>query len=717
MSREKLIVIGNGMAGIKCVEEIIKLAPEKFQITVFGNEPHPNYNRILLSKVLQGDSSIESIVINDWSWYEERGIRLYTGETVNHIHTDSKYITTISGIRAEYNSLIIATGSSAFIPPIAGVHKSGVISFRSIKDCKTMMDYAKKYKKAAVIGGGLLGLEAARGLLHLGMETDVIHNAPYLMNRQLDRISSDMLRKELEEQGMRFWLSKETESITGLNRAKGIRFTNGSTLEADLIVISVGIRPNVELAKQSGIATNRAIMVDDFMRTSKPHIYAVGECAEHRGVAYGLVAPLYEQGKVLAKSICGNPSEPYLGSVPYAQLKVSGVEVFSVGEIRQEEAETAIQLYDGIRGTYKKVTMKGGAVSGVILFGDTAEGMSLLDLVKREAPVTELNRPSAEGGSSGPGALAEMMPDRETVCVCNAVQKSAIMRAVTEDGLQTTDQVRDRTKASSSCGGCRPMVAAIVQYALRYGKGEAAVTAFPICGCTAVSHERLKETIEGKPLTATHELMAALDWKSLSGCSICSAAIHYYSALYHPQAADLTSNTTDECRFSLIAEPLSPGTKSKAPTEFDSIYVRTKLQQSCGGLLFPAPVKAAITSSSIHNPAGVLVQDIGITGAPAGWEIYGGGHAEHPVKQGQLIAIAESDAVALSLSVAYLQLYRERAEYGEAVWKWLEREGIIEVREQLLDTTYRMALAGRARAAAIGKQSKEGLGVGICSSH
>jgi nitrite reductase (NADH) large subunit len=705
------------MAGIKCVEEIIKLAPEKFQISVFGNEPHPNYNRILLSKVLQGDSSIESIVINDWSWYEERGIRLFTGETVTHIHTDSHYIKTVSGIRAEYDNLIIATGSSAFIPPIAGVHKSGVIFFRNINDCKTMMDYANKYKKAAVIGGGLLGLEAARGLLNLGMETDVIHNAPYLMNRQLDRISSDMLRKELEEQGMRFWLSKETESITGLNRAKGIRFTNGSTLEADLIVISVGIRPNVELAKKSGIDTNRAIMVDDYMRTSKPHIYAVGECAEHRGVAYGLVAPLYEQGKVLAKSICGYQSEPYLGSVPYAQLKVSGVEVFSVGEIRLEEAETAIQLYDGIRGTYKKVTMKDGAVSGVILFGDTAEGTSLLDLVKRRAPVSELNPPSAAGGSGGLDTLAEMMPDRETVCACNAVQKSAIMCAVTEEGLQTTDQVRDRTKASSSCGGCRPMVAAIVQFALRHGKGEAVVTAFPLCGCTAVSHERLKETIEGKPIATIHELMASLDWRNLSGCSICTAAINYYSALYHPQAANLTSYATAECRFSLIAEPLSSGIKSIAPAAFDSIYVGTELQQSCAGLFFPAPVKAAITSSSIHNPAGVLVQDIGITGAPAGWEIYAGGHAEHPVKQGQLIAIAESDTAALSLSVACLQLYRERAEYGEAIWKWLEREGIIEVREMLLDANYRLALAGRAHAAATGKQSKEGLGEGICSSH
>jgi nitrite reductase (NADH) large subunit len=713
MSREKLVVIGNGMAGIKCLDEIIKLAPDKFQITVFGNEPHPNYNRILLSKVLQGDSSIESIVINDWSWYEEKGIRLYTGETVALIHSDSQYVKTVSGIRADYDHLIIATGSSAFIPPIAGVHKSGVISFRNIDDCRTMMDYAKKYKKAAVIGGGLLGLEAARGLLNLGMETDVIHNAPYLMNRQLDRESADMLRKELEGQGMRFWLSKETDSIFGLNRAKGIRFTNGSTIEADLIVISVGIRPNAELAKKSGIETNRAIIVDDYMRTSKPNIYAVGECAEHRSVAYGLVAPLYEQGKVLARSICGQKSEPYLGSVPYAQLKVSGVEVFSVGEIRQEEAETAIQQYDGIRGTYKKVTMKEGTVRGAILFGDTAEGTSLLDLVKRGASTSELNRPSSTGGAGELDRLAEMMPERETVCACNAVQKSAIMCAVTQDGLQTTDQVRDQTKASSSCGGCRPMVAAIVQYALSCGKENVKAAAPPICGCTEVSHELLKTTIEGNPQSTFHEIMAVLGWKKQPGCSVCSSAINYYSALYHPQTTYQDRQIEAYYGFSLSAVPINPVIKDGSREPFDSLSLGQDLQSSCASLPFPASVKAAVTSS-IHQPAGVLVHDIGITGAPAGWEIYAGGHAEHPVKQGQLIAIAETDELALAISVSCLQLYRENAEYDEPLWKWLERAGIIEIREMLLDSGCQMELTGRAQAAALAKQSVEGLGESIC---
>jgi nitrite reductase (NADH) large subunit len=713
MNREKIVVIGNGMAGIKCVDEITRLAPNKFNITVFGNEPHPNYNRILLSKVLQGDSSIDSIVINDWSWYEERGILLYTGETVAQIQSDSQYVKTLSGIRADYNHLIIATGSSAFIPPIAGVHKPGVISFRNIEDCQTMMGYAKKYKKAAVIGGGLLGLEAARGLLNLGMETDVIHNAPYLMNRQLDPMSADMLRKELEEQGMRFWLSKETESITGLNRAKGIRFTNGSTLEADLVVISVGIRPNIELAKKSGIHTNRAIIVDDFMRTSTPHVYAVGECAEHRGVAYGLVAPLYEQGKVLASILCGVQVEPYLGSVPYAQLKVSGVEVFSVGEIHANEAETAIQHYDGIHGTYKKVTMKGGAIRGAILFGDTSEATSLLALVKSGASVSRLNASPSMDNSGDNEALVANMPDRETVCACNAVSKSAILCAVIEDGLQTTEQIRERTKASSSCGGCRPMVEAIVQYALRHGNEAAHAAIIPICSCTEAGHVALKAAISAYSSLSFSDIMTNLDWKTAAGCSACISAYYYYSVLYHPHSTKLDTAVAADIRRNELKVRIHSNLVTDTFEPYDSSIIGGELQKYCGNMLFPTPVKAAITSG-IHNPAGVLVSDIGITGAPAGWEIYAGGHSEHPVKQGQLIGIADSDTLATSLSVSCLQLFRERAAYGEPLWKWMEREGIVEIREMILDADYRIELLERAEASTARKNNEERLGEEIC---
>lgn len=715
MKRKKLVVIGNGMAGIKCVEEIYKLDPQQFHITVFGNEVHPNYNRILLSKVLQGDSSTNDIVLNDWSWYEEKGIRLYTGETVARIHVETQEVETASGIRTAYDSLIIATGSSAFIPPISGVRKPGVISFRNIDDCNTMMDYAKKYRKAIVIGGGLLGLEAARGLLNLGMETDVIHNAPYLMNRQLDRMSADLLRAELEQQGMRFWLNKETESIIGLNRAKGVRFTGGSTLEADLIVISVGIRPNILLAKTCGIETNRAIIVDDFMRTSIPNVYAVGECAEHRGTAYGLVAPLYEQGKVLARVLCGQDTDPYTGSVPYAQLKVSGVEVFSVGDIREGEADTAMQMYDGVRGTYKKVTMKGGTIRGAILFGDTAEGTSLLSLVKRKAPVSALSTPAGNSGSGGLDAAAADMPDRETVCACNAVSKGAIMRAVIEDGLQTPEQVRDCTKASSSCGGCRPMMEAVVRYALRNGKEGLSSAAPPVCGCTELNHEMLKASIAQKEFSDIHEAMLSLGWKKPLGCEICQSSIRYYLELFHPRLSNQEASFVKDGKYNSLSVGIKSSEDAAKDDEFNSRYLGETLRKVWEPLSLPYPVNAAITSG-MNSPAGVLVHDIGITGAPAGWEIYAGGHAEHPVKQGQLIGIAETDAQAVELGVSCLQLYRERSCYGEAVWKWIEREGIVEIREMLFDLDFRQELVDRAGDAGMPIKNDERLGEGICGN-
>lgn len=715
MNRKKLIVIGNGMAGIKCVDEILRLSPQQFQITIFGSERHPNYNRILLSKVLQGDSSIDDIVLNDWSWYEEREIRLHTGETVVRIHSDKQEVETLSGLRAKYDCLIIATGSSAFIPPIIGVNKPGVISFRNVDDCKTMMEYAGKYRKAAVIGGGLLGLEAARGLLNLGMETDVIHNAPYLMNRQLDRASADMLRGELEQQGMRFWLSKETEKITGRTRATGLRFTSGGSIEADLIVLSVGIRPNIDLARSCGIETGRAIVIDDYMRTNLPNIYAVGECAEHRGIAYGLVAPLYEQGKVLAHVICGVDTNPYTGSIPYAQLKVSGVDVFSVGDVREGEAETAIQQYDGVHGTYKKVTMRGGIVRGAILFGDTAESSSLLSLVKREAPVSALAKASSGSDTTEFDELAADMPGRETVCACNAVSKAAIMNAVIEDGQQTPEQVRDSTKASSSCGGCRPMLAAVVRFALRSGKEALTPVEPPVCGCTELSHESLKSAISARKYPDVLEVMLSLGWKRSIGCDICCSAIRYYMVLYYPDRS-LTSVPYSN-RQDHIGIPVMIKTEEQpaAGGEYDSRFLGEALRKVWEPLLLPAPLKAAVTSG-MKSPAGVLVHDIGVTGAPAGWEIYAGGHAEHPVKQGQLIGVAESDKAALELSVSCLQLYRERAAYGEPVWKWIEREGIIEVREMLFDLDIREDLVDRAVTAGVHIKSDERLGAGICDN-
>ncbi|CAM3111996.1 nitrite reductase large subunit NirB [Paenibacillus lupini] len=646
--KRKLAVIGNGMAGVRCVEEIYRLSPDAFEITIIGDEPHPNYNRIMLSKVLQGDTSITDITINDFSWYKERGIRLLLSEKAVRINTGSKKIHLESGKEVSYDELILATGSSAFIPSIPGIQKSGVTAFRNIKDCETMMEASESYRRAAVIGGGLLGLEAARGLLNLGMEVHVVHNASYLMNRQLDTMSADMLKRELMGQGMRFWMEKRTEKIIGRKRAEGLQFSDGTKLIADLIVLAVGISPNIAVAANSGIKTNRAVVVDDYMRTSVPHIYAVGECAEHDDTVYGLVAPLYEQGKVLARTLTGVDTAPYKGSIPYSMLKVSGVDVFSAGDIQGSEVQVALQQYNGLQGTYKKVTVKEGKIAGAVLYGDSTEGMKLLDLLKKRAAAEVLLEKAESPGAGGMDGAVMAMADHETICSCNGVSKGAIVLAIGEDNLQTVEQIRDKTKASGSCGGCKPMVGAVLNCVLSGAGG--VKTVIPICSCTTLGHEQVKEAIIANAYINAAHVRADLDWNRSEGCQVCRAAIPYYLGLVN---------------------------------ESDRNAVR-----------LPYPVRVEISSNYLE-PSDVLVRDFSLSAVPAGWEVYVGGHAEHPVKQAQLLAVEAEETNARQLAAACMQWYRESAYYGERPWKWLDRIGLLPLREKLLDLETQEELSER----------------------
>ncbi|MEK4662410.1 nitrite reductase large subunit NirB [Priestia sp. FSL H7-0729] len=709
MSRSKLVIIGNGMAGVKCVEEIIALEPDTYEIVIYGNEPRPNYNRIMLSKVLQGEHSLQDIIINDWSWYAERHIRLCAGETVHRIDTRGKYIETESGLRETYDVLILATGSSPFIPPIPGMDKERVMSFRTIDDCARMSDYSKAYRKAAVIGGGLLGLEAARGLLHLGMEAVVVHNAPYIMNRQLDQTAAAMLQQELEDQGMSFLLSKNTQKITGRSQAQGLLFTDGSKLEAQVVIVAVGIRPNVDLARRSGIATNRAIMVDDYMRTSVPDIYAVGECAEHRGISYGLVAPLYEQGKVLARTLCGQETSEYKGSIPYSQLKVSGVDVFSAGEISGEGMQTAIQHLDGIQGIYKKVLMKAGKVRGAILFGDTTEGTALLGLVQRGADVAELT--PRDGAPDLAERAAAALPSQETVCACNNVTKAVIMKAIQEQGLETADQVKEQTKASGSCGGCRPMVAALLKHThnLKNNGGTGVEAApdkpapMPICSCTELGHAELKELLANIIVGETDPtvFLLKLGWRSEHGCVVCRPVIHYYLQISNRLINDRESmlaeywtvvrngnqvelSSDDEIEGHLEIQVRWDDQTKLSSYAKDASGLAAKLRTIWNGTAMPSSVNLGVAPGP-GSWVSALVQDIGLLASPAGWEIYAGGHAEHPVKEGGLLGVAETEQQAVMLATACLQWYRQTAWYDEPLWAWTERMGFMSIRETLLD--------------------------------
>lgn len=521
------------MAGVRTIEEILKLLPDQFDITVFGKEPYPNYNRIQLSKVLQGDTELSDITLNEWQWYEDHNIRLYPGETVTSIDKANQIIYTDKGKQTPYDQLIIATGSNPFMLPLPGIEKEGgVTAFRDIQDCEEMITASRQYKRAAVIGGGgLLGLEAARGLLNLGMEVDVIHIADYLMERQLDRTAGKLLQEELEKQGMNFLLEKQTTKILGKKRVTGLQFKDGNKIMADLVVMAVGIKPNVQLAMESGIQVNKGIVVNDHMQTNVPNIYAVGECAEHNEMVYGLVAPLYEQGQALAKHICGMNHQGYKGSVLSTQLKVSGVNVFSTGIINETEQTKTIKLFDEWRNTYKKILIQQDKLVGAVLFGDTKEGTKLLSLIKKKAMVNEYLE-STQNKDKDESVVASMS-DEEVICGCNGVSKGTIVNAIKNQGLKTVEEVKGYTNASRSCGTCKSLVADLLTYTL--GDDYQSEEKETICACTDLTRDEVIAEIKQKNLTHTREVMNVLGWKSEEGCSKCKPALNYYLGMIHPK--------------------------------------------------------------------------------------------------------------------------------------------------------------------------------------
>ncbi|SDD23897.1 nitrite reductase (NADH) large subunit [Paenibacillus sp. UNCCL117] len=536
MNKEKLVLIGNGMAGMNAVEHLLKLAPDKYDIIVFGDEPHPNYNRILLSYVLAGESEIRDIVIHPLEWYESKGIKLHAGDKVTAVDTTRRTVSSERGVTVHYDKLVIATGSKPFMLPVPGAEKEGVMAYRTIRDCERMIEASKTYRKAVVIGGGLLGLEAARGFLNLGMQVDVVHLSDTIMDRQLDRTASHLLQEALERQGMNFLLGKQTAEITGESRVTGLRFQDGTSAEADLVVMAVGIRPNSGLALEAGIACSPGIVVDDYMQTSDPHVFAVGECAMHRGIVYGLVAPLYEQGAVLAKRLAGVDTAPYEGSVVYTKLKVSGVDVFSGGSFQDSPGTKAIRIQDDFSGVYKKVVMKDNRIVGAVLFGDTADGTRLMQMIREGTDISRMEKTAilqdpSTGTATGSGTAS--MSDDAIICGCNGVTKGVICSAIRDQGLTSVEEVKNCTTASRSCGGCKPLVADLLALTLgdAFDRTKARET---MCGCTGHTRDEIVAAIREKRLTHVREVMNVLGWKNEEGCSKCRPALNYYLGMIFP---------------------------------------------------------------------------------------------------------------------------------------------------------------------------------------
>jgi len=560
MNKPKLVMIGNGMAGVRTLEELFKLAPDMYDVTVFGAEPHPNYNRILLSPVLAGEQTLQDIVLNDWSWYEEHHITLHAGWTVTAVDRQRRVVHARNAqgdtCQTPYDRLLMATGSNPFILPIAGNSLEGVLAYRDIADTQAMIDAAQTYQHAVVIGGGLLGLEAANGLMLRGMQVTVVHVMPNLMERQLDAVAGKMLQQSLEDRGLKFLMGAQTEALLGnedhgkSGRVKAVRFKDGREIPADLVVMAVGIRPNTSLAQDMHLHCDRGIVVDDTMQTvTDARIYSVGECAAHRGVAYGLVAPLFEQAKVAANHLAQFGIGRYTGSLTSTKLKVTGIDLFSAGNFlgsasgRAEDANCEeIVMSDPSAGVYKKLVVQNDRLVGACLYGDTVDGSWYFKLLRDGRSVADI-RDQLMFGESNIGDAgheghnkAAAMADSDEVCGCNGVTKGTICKAIKDKGLFTLDEVRKHTKASASCGSCTGLVEQILMFTAG-GDYSATPKTKAMCGCTEHGHQAVRDAIVLHQLLTIPDVFKFMAWGTPNGCASCRPAINYYLISSWPKVA------------------------------------------------------------------------------------------------------------------------------------------------------------------------------------
>jgi nitrite reductase (NADH) large subunit len=552
MKKSKLVMIGNGMAGVRTIEELLKVAPDLYDITVFGAEPHPNYNRILLSPVLAGEQTLDEIVLNSFEWYAENNITLHAGKKVMEVDRVKRIVKASDGTEAEYDRLLICTGSNPFILPIPGKDLEGVIAYRDIADTNAMIEAATKYKHAVVIGGGLLGLEAANGLMLRGMQVTVVHVMPTLMERQLDNVAGGLLRKSLEARGLQFLMGAQTQELVGgesvdgkPGRVKAIKFKDGTEVPADLVVMAVGIRPNTELAASMRLHVDRGIVVTDTMQTvTDARIYSVGECAAHRGIAYGLVAPLFEQAKVAANHLAMYGIGRYTGSLTSTKLKVTGIDLFSAGEFQGGEGTEEIVMSDPFGGVYKKLVIKNNKLVGACMYGDTVDGSWYFKLLRDGRSIADI-RDKLMFGESGSNIgdvghqgqnKAAAMADSDEVCGCNGVTKGTICKAIRDKGLFTLDEVKKHTKASASCGSCTGLVEQIIMFTAG-GDYSATPKTKAMCACTDHGHQAVRDAIVANKYLTIAGVQKGMDWKTPNGCSSCRPALNYYLTSSWPKEA------------------------------------------------------------------------------------------------------------------------------------------------------------------------------------
>jgi nitrite reductase (NADH) large subunit len=527
---QKLVVIGAGMASGRVLEHLFESAPSAFEVTLFNAEPRGNYNRIMLSPVLSGEKSYEEIVTHDDAWYAANAVACRFGEPVVSIDRERKVVVGAKG-EVAYDKLVIATGSSPFIVPVPGKDLPGVVAYRDLDDTNAMIEASVPGARAVVIGGGLLGLEAAAGLRLRGMEVTVVHLMGHLMERQLDEAAGYLLRKDLENRGITVLTRASTKAILGTEKVEGVALEDGTVIPADLVVMAVGIRPETRVAKAAGVEVNRGIRVDAQMRTSDPDVFAVGECVEFEGMLFGLVAPLYDQAKVLAATLLGETAA-FTPKELSTKLKVTGCDLFSAGDFAEGEGRDDIVLRDPARGIYRRLVLEGDRVLGAVMYGDTAEGGWFFDLIRDGTDVgamrdTLIFGQAYQGGSPlDPMAAVAALPDEAEICGCNGVCKGTIVKAITEKGLTSLEEVRAVTKASASCGQCTGKVEQVL--AVTLGDAFTGPARKTMCKCTDLTHGEVRDFIRAKGLKSIPAVMQELGWKTPNGCASCRPALNYY---------------------------------------------------------------------------------------------------------------------------------------------------------------------------------------------
>ncbi|VAW91304.1 Nitrite reductase [NAD(P)H] large subunit [hydrothermal vent metagenome] len=622
--KEKLVVIGNGMAGMRTVEELLKIAPDVYDISVFGEEPYGNYNRIMLSPVLAGDKTIDEIMLNDLQWYDDNNVTLYKGVKATGIDRKKRTVTGDDGKSVSYDRLLIATGSTAFIIPLPGHDLPGVIAFRDIADVDSMLEVAKastekNKKNAVVIGGGLLGLEAANGLIEQGMNVKVVHIMNTLMERQLDEPAAKMLQANLEERGLEFLMGAQTDSIQGNGKVEKVCFKDGTEVDADIVVMAVGIRPNFELAEKVGIHCERGIVVNDTMQTFDPVVYSVGECVQHRGQTYGLVAPLFEMAKVCANHLAKHGIGLYEGTMTSTKLKVTGIDLFSAGDFTGDDTTEDLVFKDESRGVYRKIVVKDNIVQGAVMYGDTIDGTWYFDLMRDETDISDFRATILFGqahlGDSGHGDdnRVAAMADSAEICGCNGICKGDIVTAIVDKKLFTLDEVRAHTKASSSCGSCTGLVEALIAHTVG-GDYSVAPHLKPMCGCTDQTHDGVREQIRKQELKTMPAVREALGWDTLDGCPKCRMALNYYLLCQWP------TEYKDDSQSRFINE------RAHGNIQHDGTY--SVIPRMWGGMTTPQELRAVADVAEKFNVKTVHVtggQRIGLYGLekeqlPAVWK-------------------------------------------------------------------------------------------------